>query len=231
MQKRNKKSFLFSFGAFIVREFLFLRWDWAFDAKHRLFWLKTLYFSINNRQGKTFLLSPPQLFHSPSPPPFFRRSRPLRNLINSCSLINSYKLLNQSFSVLPFFRFKLTTTKFAVIVKRAAQGSIYRVYVCHQTRRLRQWDSTPSSERRRRGFATATASSSTHRETVFRSVRSAATHRRAATTTWTSTRRLRWPLQVSAMTFAARAFSPRPDIISLESSDFAWTNKQNRTLD
>lgn len=83
-------------------------------------------------------------------------------------MMNRYKFLTISFFCC---RFKLTTTKFAVIVKRAAQESIYRVYVCHQTQRhnqLPQWDSTLSSERSRHGSATVTASSSTHKETVFR---------------------------------------------------------------
>lgn len=154
-------------------------------------------------------------------------SRPAK-LDQLVSLINSYKLLNRTFSSSTLFRFKLTTTKFAVIVKRAAQGSIYRVYVCHQTRQLSQfpqWDSTLNRERRRHGFATATVSSWIHRETVFRLVQLVATHHRAVTI-WTSTRRFQWPLQVSVVPTTEKVFGA---IISLESSDFAWINTKANT--
>lgn len=59
------------------------------------------------------------------------------------------------------FRFKLTTTKFAVIANRAAQESIYQVYVCHQTQRHNQlppWDSTLSRGHNPREFATVMVS-------------------------------------------------------------------------
>lgn len=102
-------------------------------------------------------------------------------------------------------RFKLTTIKFAVIVNRAAQESIYRVYACHQTQRhnqLPQWDSTPNSRgRNRRESATVMASLLTHKGTVFHLVQLVATHRPAATPWSSNISQFQWPHQVSFRNF------------------------------
>lgn len=98
------------------------------------------------------------------------------------------------------FRFQLTTRKSAVIVKRVDQGSISRLHVCHRTQRRNQlpsqWDSKLNRERNHRTFAAAMGSSSTHKETVFHLVQSAATPLPAATT-WNKLSQLRWLRRVS----------------------------------
>jgi hypothetical protein len=106
-------------------------------------------------------------------------------------------------------RFKLTTIKFAVIVNRAAQESIYRVYACHQAQRhnqLPRWDSTPNSRgRNRRAFATVMVSLLTHKGTVFHLVQLVVIRRRAAKPWSNHISQFQWPHQVSLRVF----FPPR----------------------
>lgn len=145
---------------------------------------------------------------------------PTKSLINVCpssflsSLTRAWWIATSSkhlfFSfVASLFRFKLTTRKFAVIVNHAAQESIYRVYVCHQTQRhnqLPRWDSTLNNrERNRRGFATVMVLLSTHKETVFHLVQLAATRHQAATTL-NNTSQFQWPRQVSFVSRTEKVF-------------------------
>ena len=129
------------------------------------------------------------------------------------TIFRNDKSLFQVQTLFLFVRFKLTTTRFTVIVNRTAQGSICQVYACLQTQRhnqLPRWDSTPSSrERNRRAFATIMASLLTHKGTVFHLVQLVVIRRRAATQWNSHTNQFQWPHQVSLQfhpTIRARVF-------------------------